>query len=684
MKRRYCHSVILTLALALLGLVSAGADANRIQLGGATLEFNVPEEVRAYRHLPVDCKITGSGDVIVQAVATDCAAHARFYDSAIPRKLAYRIDYLSEQGNSARFRVTNTGNTVWKTTGQGSATFADISRPYVFFPHDMAPGDSVVKTFPINVLRPEGGAESSRRFVLSVSRDDTRRLPERRTRVELIVDDCKPGWSGSAEVVMNATPTLDEFDEFGHAYFRRQLNQGESYETKLKVLVPPWADRLVVRLIKQGAMRAVSIPIKPSRETMKLRGNPDNRWTLKGKPIFVLDALPRMPIDQMPHLREQFGGDNIVLVCEAETNPDSDWLNAVREHGFKIMPVSIGYVRLQRIGQIAGYELMEGGPAEFNIQRVDALDPNFHVAMADVVDMVLEAAGDVLYGTADGKIPITLSEEQSYGFPFGAGHPIRWGGTSSANVAAFREWLREKYGTIDRLNKAWKYDYKSFDEIDPSPLASLPTNEYPDPWKEWGPGIEDFDIFRSKIHGEFWSRTVAEIKRRHPNVLLGLNLYAAFASEHEPIYNGFFEWGVTDYAGKPVNWMARRAGVLPDDLDCLDFLVCWNTGSPEAAKRNIEFWGSRGKDVVIYARGYPKVVPGGNYDLRSHLPLNLNKNGIMIHQAASFFTTLQTVYEMGGIPGTLNDSYIGGRLNETERREIQLFNKEVMRASEAN
>jgi beta-galactosidase len=52
---------------------------------------------------------------------------------------------------------------------------------------------------------------------------------------------------------------------------------------------------------------------------------------------------------------------------------------------------------------------------------------------------------------------------------------------SPAAAAAFRRWLAEKYGTVDRLNEAWgnvfwSMEYRSFDEVDPPMLAVTETN----------------------------------------------------------------------------------------------------------------------------------------------------------------------------------------------------------------
>jgi hypothetical protein len=327
--------------------------------------------------------------------------------------------------------------------------------------------------------------------------------------------------------------------------------------------------------------------------------------------------------------------------------------------------------------------MMEGAPEKCQIHRVDALEPKFPKAMAEVVHKTYENLKDVLYRTTDGKAPMWLSNEQSYGYPWWASIlPTRWGGSSVADIAAFREWLDKKYGTIGKLNEAWKTTYKSFEEIDPSPICLIYPLEYPDPWKEWGPAIEDFDFFRSEIHGKFWAKTVEEVKKIHPDILCGMNLFGGYASETNPIYTGFFNWNVKDYRGKGVNWLAMRTGTLPDDMMCFDFFVCWNTGSPESAKKNIEFWRKRGKEVVIFARGYRKVVLGGTEELRTHSLLGLNIKGVMIgsHQT-SFYTLLKSVYENGGTPGILIDPAIGSVPTGLQSRELIRFNEEIARAA---
>jgi hypothetical protein len=680
MRKSIVRLILVSIFLTMPVFCPVQAATERIQLGNATLEFTIPE-IAAYEPAPIECTITGSGEVTVQASAVDSAKYARFFDSAAPHKVAFRIDYLSENERNGSFRITNVGNTIWKTGGYGSVGLGDYSAPHVFLATDLAPGESVERTVSLNYLKPKDGGDGDRFFQIVLYRSDTVLRSSAKTKLDLLIPNCKPGHSETKQIVLDAKPLHDELEEFGHSFVRRQLN-GRPLKFTMKLQSPPWADRVVVRLIQDGAMRAVSVPVNVSKESLKLGGTPNPRWTINGKPMFLYSSLPGLRAEDMPKLREQMGGDNIVLLCGHVMDPNDKWIDAARQNGFKVLPM-LSYVRLQWVSDVAGKPLMQGAPEEFNIQRVDALDPDFPRVFAEIASKTYENIQDVIYRTADGKVPICLSSEQSYGYPWWAPNlPTRWGGSSEADRAAFRVWLRDKYGTISKLNGKWKTTYRDFEEIDPLPVCTMHPAEYPAPWKEWGPAIEDFDIFRSKIHGEFWSKTVDEIKKLHPEIICGQNVFGGYASETEPIYYGFYDWGVKDYRGKGVNWMARRTGCLPEDMMCYDFIICWNTGAPDAAKTHINFWREHDKDLIIFARPYPKVVLGGDVEIRSHCDLSIGVKGRIIQSYnTSFFPTLKAIYESGGLPGLLNDSYIGSRLNEVQRSEIELFNKEVERAA---
>ncbi|NLB54967.1 MAG: hypothetical protein GX811_04240, partial [Lentisphaerae bacterium] len=337
---------ILSVCVILLNfLIPAAADT--IRLGDVTLDYKVPSNIGVYDLVTIECKLTGTGDVSVQAVATDLPAHERFFDSAIPFRVGFEVEYLSEKDDNAEVRVTNIGNTVWKSAGHGKVSITPIGE----LSADLAPGKSITRTVQVSKLRPEDGSDDQRKFVLAIDRDDNRRLPDGITRIEMVIDNCVPGKITSKKVDLEAVPRYDFFEEFGQAYARLELEEQKTASTSLKVLVPPSSDRLVIRLIKEDGMKAVSVPINPSVDSLKLSGKPNKRWVLDGKPIFVVSNVST---DDIPKLRERLGGSNVVIACRRQLSPDSPWLKAVREHGFKILPISMAYIRLQNIGKDAG------------------------------------------------------------------------------------------------------------------------------------------------------------------------------------------------------------------------------------------------------------------------------------------------------------------------------------------
>jgi len=671
----YCQSVLACFLVAGLAVTANAQNSSpaegTIRVGGMTLRYETPRQMRAYEKVSIKYKLDGLGDACVEAVATDNPAYEKYFDTAIPHQVAARFDYLSEDAENAKFRVTNTGDTIWKVCGYGEVSLhgAEAAR---FLPHEIAPKESFEREIPVRLLAPADGKGDARVVGLDIGYGDSRGSLEPDLTITTAFAKNEVGKSLEASCNFRTYPRHPALDEFGGAFVWK--NNREKDSGTLTVEVPPWADRLVISLIREGDRSVAVIPIKPSPDGLRIARIPDKQWTLNGKPIVLMGADDK---EDLPGARAKYGGDNIVVTGGIpnypQRGPDLDYLKEVAKHGLKVFPVSLCYVRLQWIGAATGIDLMPGRIDNTN-ERVDALDPNFPKAYADYVDRVLKTAGEYLYRTSDGKIPIGLCDEAQYGYPWGFGYPTRWGGQTPADVAAFRVWLKEKYGSIDKLNARWKTAYAGFEGIDPSPICEIYPRDYPDPWKEWGPAIEDFDRFRSKIHNDMWRKTFAEIKKRHPEVLLGLNFYTDFASDTECIYEGFWKWGTG------INWSARRTAVLPEDLDYLDFVTCWNTGSPEAARANINYWKKKGVHVIVFGRHYGKAELNERDEF--YLP-QIDTGGlgglIIYNHNTAIYPTMRAIVEEGGTPALFADWTLGATIGLQDTRETVLLNTELAR-----
>jgi len=104
MKCRSRLGWIIASAVGLLAFLSLPSAAGRLELGGVTLDFDVPPKISAYENITImKCTLTGSGDVVVQVVVTENPAYDRYFDSPISHKVAFRFEYLSENDRDATF-----------------------------------------------------------------------------------------------------------------------------------------------------------------------------------------------------------------------------------------------------------------------------------------------------------------------------------------------------------------------------------------------------------------------------------------------------------------------------------------------------------------------------------------------------------------------------------------------------
>ena len=111
--RKLCFCLVLLLGMAVVPVLAEYS----VELAGVTVKFSVPKSVEAYSDVPVECEISGSGEATVQAVATNSAAVEKYFDTAIPHKMAFRFELISQSERVAKFKVTNTGDTIWKADG---------------------------------------------------------------------------------------------------------------------------------------------------------------------------------------------------------------------------------------------------------------------------------------------------------------------------------------------------------------------------------------------------------------------------------------------------------------------------------------------------------------------------------------------------------------------------------------
>lgn len=108
--------------------------------------------------------------------------------------------------------------------------------------------------------------------------------------------------------------------------------------------------------------------------------------------------------------------------------------------------------------------------------------------------------------------PSLAIERHEHGYRY---EPIGVGGYSEPARAAWREWLRRRYGTIEALNARWRSDYGGFDEVAPPADLSAPIPR--DARTPVGTGaVHDFQSFRAESHGDWFSLCIEAMHRQDP------------------------------------------------------------------------------------------------------------------------------------------------------------------------
>ncbi len=81
------------------------------------------------------------------------------------------------------------------------------------------------------------------------------------------------------------------------------------------------------------------------------------------------------------------------------------------------------------------------------------------------------------------------------------GKYLREGGHSRSGVAAFHRRMKDKFGSIEQLNRAWQRTYKSFEEID---VSGFYFHRFPSERKSASPLFYEWQMHRKAMVAEWW------------------------------------------------------------------------------------------------------------------------------------------------------------------------------------
>ncbi|MHB1000074.1 MAG: beta-galactosidase [Armatimonadota bacterium] len=527
--------------------------------------------------------------------------------------------------------------------------------------------------------------------------------------------DKMPGW-------------LDRFEQFMTTFvIHEPVNHTEDINDTMYLQVAPWTKKVELKLIltNPNGIKIARIPVSVSDVTMKVKYNPKNPMVLKrnGKeePVIMVQALPGMrtgfqlgPYAE-DHMRAEImemkalGVNVITNTCgnwwAAEVGGSSNkfydyrkidplsaaykyWYDTlVRENGMTTMGWSV--FPLSATWWYDWAEPLFGKKVNYStidhfyqgMPGVDLGDPIVPEVLAAWVNYIYSRWGDTWFKTKDGRVPIDL--EDTWGWLRDDANTRYTDGPMA--VAKFRVWLQRKYGSIQKVNEAWRTDFKDLAEVNPESKEGLGADDLlnqefynrPDRvFHDWTPAMEDWDRFRTELRMDLYRKTNEILRKTIPGAEIALRTESGgplIKSDSKSPSMHLRHAYYTQRRNALVYDAVKKQNVLHfyADYTTLPYtLTEWRSAMKQMASDGItpsffpQFNNMR--DIVLnpyYGRDY-------------QVSYNLDEpaKGVMVHCLMAAYPYWKATYEAGGAPATSWADYTcDAFVTETQKKEIKLL-----------
>lgn len=521
---------------------------------------------------------------------------------------------------------------------------------------------------------------------------------------------------------------IDSFEEFMTAFrIHPPAAAGSSTEGVVYLQVAPWTRHATVKLILANPRRiaVARLPIQVSQETLAVKHNPDNVMAIdrdgKREPVIVAQAMPGMrtgvQLGPFPerHLRAEILEMKRLGVNVLANTAGGWWIGELtgskypeplaaqykyfydvlaRQAGIKLMGWSVypptgthwTTTASALLGhKIDGFAQTAKGYAEAG--AVDIADPIVPEVVAAWTRYQYQRWGDMWFRTLDGRVPVDV--EDTWGwmrddinvrYPMG---PIA--------LDRFRSWVEKRYGTVDKVNRAWGSSFAGIKEIDPQanqgvegdgmshgPVYNVTAN----PFHDWSPAVADWDLFRTELRMEFLKEANRRIREFLPGAELAIRTEGANLVVPGDPASESMHW-------RHVAFSQRRNAMVFDAVRKADQLHFYSdyTTLPYSEEEWRE--GMRG---MVAAGVIPAFLPQFDHmrdillnphygrEYQVHYGLKGSQKGMMIHCLMAAYPWWKATYEEGGAPGILWSDYLcDGFATETQKREVKLLRRELDR-----
>lgn len=514
---------------------------------------------------------------------------------------------------------------------------------------------------------------------------------------------------------------LSRFEEFMTCFdIHQPVREQSSKQGTMYLQVAPWTKNAVIKLILTDPKRiaVAKVPIKVTDETLNIKYNPNNPMVIenngKEEPAIIAMALPGMrtgfQLGPYPekHMRDQIRemkklGVNLISNTsgnwwipelagrkgvELHSASYKYWYDVLmREEGMKCLGWSvypptapcwadIASVLLGRKLEYSKSKQVYGGS-----EGVDVGDPILPEVIAAWAIYNYQRWGDYWFKTKDGRVPIDI--EDTWGW-MRDDINIRYNAGPLA-IKRFHEWVKQKYGTIDKINTAWNSNYKDFNEIDPeadyTPDGAIPKPDVDlrdHPFYDWSPAMEDWDVFRTELRMDIYRKANDIIRKTIPGAELALRTEGAnLIIKSDPKSPSMHM--------RHVYYSQRRNALVYDTVlkeDVLHFhsdytTLPYNEAEWRSAMKEMTSSGivpaylptfNRMRDIVL------QPYYGNEYQI--HYNLDQPSKGMMIQCLLAAYPWWKATYEEGGAPGIIWADYLcDGFATETQKKEVMYLRK---------
>ncbi len=495
--------------------------------------------------------------------------------------------------------------------------------------------------------------------------------------------------------------TYEEFQTSFHTHRSVGNNPAKPEQETFYFQPAPWDTTLTIRLISDttGEMNMVAIPLQVESDSLKITLNPYNQhYIIKEdgtrEPILATQNMADMRgnFQDTPYARETVIND-LKNMKEAGINYLTSTMGFSYTTGTARM--SINSLRfMMDCAQTMGFQFEGYGvyPYEKATAKYSSLVHSYagaaglknnNTVVGHLTNWTYERFGKMFWSNNKGITPI--AQEDSRGW-LTIDHDWRMD-LNDATVSGLQAFLREAYGTIDKLNAAYGSNYTSFSQVDPRKEGQVDSNGYynftnlssRDIYHERSNAVRQMDLYRTYRRVQDYREALSVMK------IPGAKMIARY--ESSPIVTVGLNPNTKNAHYRETYYQMQRGALVGEVLAASDAVCGVSTyqNTPYTAPETYELTkhASRaGLSVMNYHMHYREQVYNSYYGSSKAVNnLHLANNSMKvtsIKTASALFPALKATYEAGGIPAVMwMDYYCNGYITRTSYKEIEFYTRKM-------